>query len=123
MLAQCCFYYSINCVITNGIYIICFIFYNLIKILISFYKTYLSPRLATIENTFCSCVQYKILNNIIFLNKKLYTPGITNTAVGLFCNTLEETPIHIFIWERLQKKFRKWYPTIMYTTDSHSWPA
>ena len=39
---------------------------------------------------------------------------MTNTALCLFCSTLEETPIHIFIdciyvkclWERLQTKFQ-----------------
>ena len=73
-------------------------------------KIYLSPRLATIDTTLRS-FQYNILNNI---NKKLYTFGITNTALFSFCNTLEETPIHIFfdclhvkrLWERLWKKFQ-----------------
>ena len=76
-------------------------------------KIYLSPRLATIDTTLRS-FQYKILNNVLFLNKKLYTFGITNTALCSFCNTLEETPIHIFfdcvhvkcLWERLQIKFQ-----------------
>ena len=75
-------------------------------------KIYLSPRLATIDTTLRS-FQYKILNNVLFLNKKLYTFGITNTALCSFCNTLEETPIHIFfdcvhvkcLWERLRMKF------------------
>ena len=76
-------------------------------------KIYLSPRLATIDTTLRS-FQYKILNNVLFLNKKLYPFGIINTALCSFCNTLEETPIHIFfdcvhvkcIWERLRMKFR-----------------
>ena len=58
--------------------------------------------------------QYKILNNVLFYNKKLYTFGITNTALCSFCNTLEETPIHIFFdrihvkspWERFRTKFQ-----------------
>ena len=76
-------------------------------------KTYLLPRLATIDTTLRS-FQYKILNNVLFLNKKLYTFGITNNALYSFCNTLEETPIHIFfdcvhvkcLWERLRMKFQ-----------------
>ena len=75
-------------------------------------KIYLSPRLATIDTTLRS-FQYKILNNLLFLNKKLYTFGITNTALCSFCNTLEETPIQIFLdcfhvkclWEKLRTKF------------------
>ena len=76
-------------------------------------KIYLSPRLATIDTTLRS-FQNKILNNVLFLNKKLYTFGITNTALCSFCNTLEETPINIFfdciyvkcLWERLRMEFQ-----------------
>ena len=57
-------------------------------------KIYRSPRLLTIDTTFIS-FQYKILNNVLFLNKKLYTFGITNTALCSFCNSLEETFIRI----------------------------
>ena len=75
-------------------------------------KIYLSPRLATIDITLRS-FQYKILNNALLLNKKLYTFGITNTAFCSFCNAVEETPIQIFfdcvhvkcLWERLRTKF------------------
>ena len=70
-------------------------------------KIYLSPRLATIETNLRS-FWYKIVNNVLFLNKKLYTFGITNTALCSFCNVVEETPMHIFfdcvkvkcLWER-----------------------
>ena len=75
-------------------------------------KIYQSLRLATIDSTLRP-FQYKILNNVLFLNKKLYPFGTTNTALCSFCNTLEKT-IHIFfdcvhvkcIWERLRMKFR-----------------
>ena len=71
-------------------------------------KTYLLPRLATIDTTLRS-FQYKILNNVLFLNKKL------SSTLCSFCDTLEETPIHIFfdcvhvkcLWERLQIDFQK----------------
>lgn len=57
-------------------------------------KISLSTRLAT---TGCNLrsFQYKIFNNILFLNKNLYTSEITNTALCSFYSTLE-TPIHIF---------------------------
>ena len=75
-------------------------------------KIYLSPRLATIDTTLHS-FQYKILNSLLFLKKKLYTFGRTNTALCTFCDAVEETPIHIFfdcihvksLWERLRMKF------------------
>ena len=46
-------------------------------------KIYLSPRLATIDTTLRS-FQYKILNNVLFLNKKLYTFEITKFCSLLF---------------------------------------
>ena len=49
----------------------------------------------TIDTTWRSC-HYKIVNNVPFLNTKLYTFRITYAALCSFCNTLEETPIHIF---------------------------
>ena len=75
-------------------------------------KIYLSPRLATTDTTLHS-FQYKILNSLLFLKKKLYTFERTNTALCSFCNAVEETPIHIFfdcihvksVWERLRMKF------------------
>ena len=76
-------------------------------------KIYLSSRLATIDTALHS-FQYKILNNVLVLNKKLYTFRITNTTLCCFCNTVEETTIHIFfdcvhvqcLWERLRMKFQ-----------------
>ena len=76
-------------------------------------KIYLLLCLATIDTTL-RFFQYNILNNVPFLNKKQYNFGITNTALCSFCNTFEETPIHIFsdcihvksLREKLQTKFR-----------------
>ena len=76
-------------------------------------KIYLSPRLATTDTTLHS-FQYKILNSLLFLKKKLYTFERTNTALCSFCNAVEETPIHIFfdcvqvkcLWERVRMKFQ-----------------
>ena len=58
-------------------------------------KIYLLRRLATIDTTLRS-FQYKILNNLLFLNKKLYTFGITNIVLCSVCKSVEEPPIHIF---------------------------
>ena len=76
-------------------------------------KIYLFPSLATIDTTLHS-FGYKILNNLLFLNKNLYSFRITNTALCSFCKTLEETLMHIFydyinvksLWEKLQAKFQ-----------------
>ena len=53
----------------------------------------------------------------VFLNKKLYTFGITNNALCSFCNAVEETPINIFfdcvhvkcLWEKLRMKFQNYF--------------
>ena len=41
-------------------------------------------------------VQYKILNNVSFLNKKLHTFGVKPSPLCSFCNLYDETPYHIF---------------------------
>ena len=72
-------------------------------------KIYRLPPLAIIDITLGS-FRYNILSNVLFLNKKLYTFGITNTALCSFYKTLEENPIRIFydcihvksLWEKLQ---------------------
>ena len=76
-------------------------------------KIYLLPLLSTIDTNLRS-FQYKILNNVLFLNKKLCNFGITNTALCSFCKTFEETPKHIFydcihvkyLWEELRTRFQ-----------------
>ena len=71
--------------------------------------------------------QYKILNNALFLNKKifLHTLGINPSPVCSFCNLYHKTPFHIFFsihmythvqFEQLHKyiqnkniMYKKWY--------------
>ena len=40
--------------------------------------------------------QYKLLNNVLFLNKKLHIFGIKSSSLCSFCNLCDETPLHIF---------------------------
>ena len=53
------------------------------------------PRLIT-YNTYMQSFQYKILNNILFFNKKLHNFGINSSALCSFCNLYDVTPYHIF---------------------------
>ena len=53
------------------------------------------PRLIT-YNTYMRFFQYKILNNVLFLNKKLHTFGIKPSPLCSFCNLYDETPYHMF---------------------------
>ena len=56
---------------------------------------YMLPHLIT-NNTYMRSFQYKILNNVLFLNKKLHTFGIKPSPLCSFCNLYDETPYHMF---------------------------
>ena len=56
---------------------------------------YMLPCLAT-YNTCIQSFQYKLLNNILFLNKKLHIFGIKLSPVCSFSNLCDEVPLHIF---------------------------
>ena len=76
-------------------------------------KIYLLSSLATID-TILHFSQYKIHNNVLFLNKKTILVWNNKHCSFFICKTLEETPIHIFydrihvksLWEKLQAKFQ-----------------
>ena len=60
-------------------------------------------------NTYLHFFQYKILINILFLNKSLFVFQKKNTPLCLFRNREEKTPLHIFsectcviyLWQQL----------------------
>ena len=56
---------------------------------------YMLPRLAS-YNTYMQSCQYKLLNSVLFLNKKLHIFGIKSSPVCSLCNLCDETPLHIF---------------------------
>ena len=58
-------------------------------------KIYLLPRDVTVD-AYTRIFQYKILNNILFLNKKLFLFGIVDSPLCSLCNLENETPIHLF---------------------------
>ena len=47
-------------------------------------------------NTYMRSFQYKILNNVLFINKKSDTFGRKPSSLCSFCNLYDETPYHIF---------------------------
>ena len=69
---------------------------------------YILPRIATVDTT-SRVFQYKLLNNVLFLNKMLYQFGILPDSLCPFCSLEKEIPMHIFyssnhtqiIWKRL----------------------
>ena len=71
------------------------------------------PRVATIES-YTRSFQYLIINNALFLNKRLYRAGLVESAACTFCEQHEESPIHFFcechttkqLWKNLQRFLR-----------------
>ena len=59
-------------------------------------KIYILPRIVTI-NDFQRNFQYKILHNILYLNKILFTFGKIKTPLCSFCHSYDETIKHIFL--------------------------
>ena len=74
---------------------------------------YMLPRLVA-HNTYMRSFQYKVLNDILFLNKKLHIFGIKPSPLCSFCNLYDETPFHIFyecdrvkfLWSELVQCFQ-----------------
>ena len=58
-------------------------------------EIYLLPRKVT-YNTYLRCFQYKVLNNMLYLNNKLYTSKSTNAPLCSFCKLESETTLYIF---------------------------
>ena len=74
---------------------------------------YLSPRRVTVD-TNLPIFQYKILNNVLYLNEKLFRFKKISCPLCSFCQSKNETPIHLFheciktnlLWYKL-KEFLK----------------
>ena len=58
-------------------------------------KIYLTVRKAT-GNSHLLCFNYKIINNVLYLNKKLFQFGKTRSPVCSFYHTEAETTLHVF---------------------------
>ena len=48
------------------------------------------------QNAYYRIFQYKILNNILFLNKKLYLFGLSETSLCSYCENVDEDIGHLF---------------------------
>ena len=65
---------------------------------------------STCCNEWIRVSQYKLLNNILFLNKMLFKFGIASQSLYSFCNSEEEPPFYSFhdcthtqnLWNQLQ---------------------
>ena len=72
-------------------------------------EIYILPRKVSID-TLLRMFQYKILNNILFVNKLLFKFKKVRSPLCSFCNSAVEMPLHIFytcnitkrLWNELQ---------------------
>ena len=60
-------------------------------------EIYMIPRIVS-SNTYMSCFQYKVLNNTLFLNKKLFLFKKSNSPLYSFCDEEDETVFLFFIF-------------------------
>ena len=73
-------------------------------------KIFLIVMISTIESSIRS-FQYKILNNALLLNKRLFKFGVIESPACSFCGQVDESPIHFFsqysvtveLWMKLQR--------------------
>ena len=56
---------------------------------------YTLPRKVT-TRTYLRSFQYKLLNNILYLNEKLFVFGLSTTSSSSFCNSFGEHITHLF---------------------------
>ena len=56
---------------------------------------YLLPQILT-KNTSLRAFQYKVLNNVLYLNHKLFQFKISTTSLCLYCNKHDEALQHLF---------------------------
>ena len=73
---------------------------------------YLIPRRVTLD-TNLRIFQYKLLNNVLYLNNMLFRFRKVDSPLCLYCNEEEETPLHLFhsclktkqLWNKLRQYF------------------
>ena len=58
-------------------------------------KIYLLVRIVTKDST-QRAFQFKLLNNVLYLNKMLFKFGKSGSPLCSFCNVKDETPYHLF---------------------------
>ena len=83
-------------------------------------KVYMLPRIVTIESSLRS-FQYKILNNILYLNERLFKFNIVDSLLCSLCGAYNESIKHLFctctVTQRLWHQLRSWlYKVISFPT-------
>ena len=73
-------------------------------------KIYTLPRLVSIDS-YTRTFQYRLLNNILYLNKQLFKMKLVENPLCSYCKIKQETSIHMFsecsisvsIWNKLER--------------------
>ena len=60
-------------------------------------EIYMTPRIDS-SNTYMRCFQYKVLNNVPFLNKKLFLFKKSNSQWCFFCKEEDETVFYLYLY-------------------------
>ena len=55
---------------------------------------YISPQKASLH-CYVRSFQHKVLNNVLYLNKKLLIIGKSSSPLSSFCKTADETILHL----------------------------
>ena len=58
-------------------------------------EIYLLPRKASLDS-YVRSFQYKVLNNVLYLNKKLFIFGKSSSPLFSFCKNANETIVRLF---------------------------
>ena len=78
-------------------------------------KVFMLPRLVTIESSLRS-FQYKLLNNILYLNDRLFKFNIVDSPLCSLCKLENESVLHILcrctITQKLWKQLQTWIPNL-----------
>ena len=85
----------------------------------------LLPRRVTLD-TNLRMFQYKLLNNVLYLNNMLFRFKKVDSPLCSYCNEEEETPLHLFhsclktkkLWNKLRQYFSKFINTRHSTLQS-----
>ena len=86
---------------------------------------YLLPRRVTLD-TNLRMFQYKLLNNVLYLNNMLFRFKKVDSPLCSYCNEEEETPLHLFhsclktkqLWNRLRQYFSQFINIPLSTPQS-----
>ena len=77
-------------------------------------EIYLLPQKTSFDCYF-RLLQYKVLNNVFYLNKTIFIFGKSSSPLSLFLKNADETILHLFYTRNITKELRK---SLIYIFDT-----